>query len=77
MSFPEIPPQLQGKFTTQFPGFWDWYRKAKKIWDTLDATKDILSIDKGGSLILRNSSGTLTKRVRLNDTGDGLIFEDV
>lgn len=29
----------------------------------------------GRGIILNNAAGTLTKRVRLNDTGDGLIFE--
>ena len=30
----------------------------------------------GKGLVLRNASGSLIRRVRLNDTGDGLIFEE-
>lgn len=29
------------------------------------------------SVVLKNAAGTLTKRARLNDTGDGWLFEDV
>ena len=70
MSFPTIPAQLKAKFDTDFPGFWDWYQSAKKIWDTLDSAK-------GGSLIWQNAAGTVTKRIRLNDLGTGIIIEDV
>ena len=70
MSFPAIPAQLKAKFDTDFPGFWDWYQAAKKVLDMLDSAK-------GGSLIWRNNAGTVTKRIRMNDLGDGILFEDL
>lgn len=70
MSFPVISEQLKGKFDQNFPGFWDWWARAKKYFAILDT-------EKGGSLILSNNAGTITKRVRLNDAGTDLIFEDV
>jgi purine-nucleoside phosphorylase len=47
---------------------------------------DTLSVGTAGDLtllvstkgiVMTNAAGTITKRVRLNNTGDGLIFEDV
>lgn len=31
----------------------------------------------GKGVVLKNAAGTVTKRVRLNDAGDGLVFENV
>lgn len=36
---------------------------------------DLYVSGNGKGVVLKNAAGTLTKRVRLNDTGDGLIFE--
>lgn len=70
MAFPTIPEQLKGVFDTILPGFWSWWQAAKK-------PLGILAPEKGGSLILTNNAGTVTKRIRLNDIGDGIIIEDV
>jgi len=41
----------------------------------LNLIGDINFLTAGKGVILKNSAGTVTKRVRLNDDGDGLIFE--
>jgi hypothetical protein len=41
----------------------------------LIASQDIEIVTDGKGVILTNAAGTVTKRVRLNDAGDGLIFE--
>jgi len=47
---------------------------------TVDGNIDVTSGDfrvltNGKGIVLKNAAGTVTKRVRLNDAGDGLIFE--
>lgn len=37
---------------------------------------DVQLLGNGKGIILKNAAGTITKRVRLNDAGTGLIFED-
>jgi len=37
---------------------------------------DFVAAAAGKGVVLKNSAGSITKRVRLNDTGDGLIFEN-
>jgi len=39
------------------------------------AAGDLFAVTAGKGIILKNAAGTVTKRVRLNDAGDGLIFE--
>ena len=38
-------------------------------------SSDLQVVTKGKGVIMTNNAGTVTKRVRLNDAGDGLIFE--
>lgn len=42
--------------------------------DIITAT-DFQTVTAGKGVVLKNAAGTVTKRVRLNDAGDGLIFE--
>jgi hypothetical protein len=51
---------------------------------TLDASDnlkinlgDLKILTAGKGTILKNAAGTLTRRVRLNDTGDGLLFDTI
>lgn len=39
-------------------------------------TADLQIVTAGKGIIMTNADGTLTKRVRLNNTGDGLVFEN-
>lgn len=39
-------------------------------------SNDMQIVTAGKGVIMTNAAGTLTKRVRLNDTGDGLVFEN-
>lgn len=45
--------------------------------NNLDTTGDVTVLTPGKGIILTNSAGTLTSRVRINDTGDGIIIESV
>lgn len=48
-------------------------------WGTGDVdidTADLVIKTAAKGIVLTNAAGTLTKRARLNDTGDGLIFEN-
>lgn len=38
---------------------------------------DGIQFPAGKGLVLTNAAGTITKRVRLNDAGDGLVFENL
>jgi len=40
-------------------------------------TTDVIVDTAGKGVVLTNAADTVTKRVRLNDAGDGLIFENV
>lgn len=74
MIFPDIPEQ----YRSQLPDFfWNWYRDLKKlIRREFTTAGDVTLIKAGDGIILTNAAGTVTKRVRLNDLGDGLLFED-
>ena len=39
------------------------------------AMGDFAALTAGKGIVLTNAAGTVTKRVRLNDAGNGLIFE--
>jgi hypothetical protein len=43
---------------------------------SLETAGDFKSTIAGKGVVLKNAAGTVTKRVRLNDAGDGLIFEN-
>lgn len=40
MERPLIPSQLQGKFETHFPGYWNWYLRIISWWDSLFDVND-------------------------------------
>jgi hypothetical protein len=40
-------------------------------------TEDVTLTAAGKGVVLKNASGTVTKRIRLNDAGDGIIIEDL
>lgn len=79
MGFLNIPAGLGPLFQKDFPGFWEWLtEKLEPFLATRFATQgDMTLMTKQKGIVLTNAAGTVTKRVRLNDLGDGLIFEDV
>jgi hypothetical protein len=43
----------------------------------LETSGDFTAGTAGKGIVLTNAAGTVTKRVRLNDAGNGLLYEDV
>lgn len=75
MKFPELPPQLRS-FFPEF--FWSWWNAFKSfITVGLETSGDFTAGVAGKGIVLTNAAGTVTKRVRLNNVGDGFFFEDV
>lgn len=80
MSLPTLPPRIADalkkagleSFTQWFQTDFQQYMNA-----TFHTLKDATMITPGKGVVLTNTTGTVTKRVRLNSAGDGLIFEDV
>jgi hypothetical protein len=54
-----------------------WQSFSAYLTARLDTRGDLTLMTKGRGVVMMNAAGTVTKRVRLNDAGDGLIFEDV
>ena len=81
MSLPELPPRIQdSKDLEEYSRvFYSWFQeKFKQFMNTnLHTIQDFKIITKGKGVILTNAAGTVTKRVRLNNAGDGIIIEDV
>ena len=72
---PEMPSQMRDSFPTFF---WNWWLAFKSFMVTgFETSGDIKAITASKGVILTNAAGTVTKRVRLNDLGDGVIIEDV
>lgn len=73
--FPEMPPELRKEFPRPF---WNWWQAWKTyMMAEFFTAGDITVLTKGKGMVLTNAAGTVTKRVRLNDAGNGFIFEDV
>jgi hypothetical protein len=75
MSFPEMPPELRAVFPNPF---WNWWQAFKSWVNTKMETQGDITISTAAKgLVLVNAAGTITKRIRLNDAGTGIIIEDV
>jgi hypothetical protein len=75
MNFPDIPSRLRN---TLDPAFYSWFTELKTfITSYFQSFGDVTMSTAGKGVVLTNATGTVTKRVRLNNAGDGLIFEDV
>ena len=78
MPFPELPPKLRTILDQILPGYYNWYQDFKSFVELRFLTKqDVTVFTAGKGIVLTNAAGTVTKRVRLNDAGDGLVYEDV
>ncbi len=76
--FPRLPERLREPLEQYVPGFYAWIVDITKYFNLIfTATGDITVTVAGKGTVLTNAAGTVTKRVRLNDAGNGLIYEDV
>jgi hypothetical protein len=74
-SFPELPPELRVELPKRF---WNWWQTLRSyLLANFFTQNDITVLTKGKGIVLTNAAGTVTKRVRLNNAGDGLVFEDL
>lgn len=53
-----------------------WFKDASAAVQGYMSAGDLRFQVNGKGVVLKNAAGTVTKRVRLNDTGDGLVFEN-
>lgn len=70
--FPDLPPDLQ-------KGIWQqwWVSFRTYLLTNFFTQSDITILMKGKGIVMTNAAGTVTKRVRLNNAGNGFIFENV
>ena len=62
--------------STWLPKYIDDQSSNQGVYGNLIHYNDIKIATWGDGVIMTNAAGTITKRVRLNDAGDGLIYED-
>lgn len=79
MPVPEWPQGVRETLTNLGLGeLYSWWQDFSSFINSrLDTRGDVRLVTGGRGIILTNASGTVTKRVRLNDAGTGLVFEDV
>jgi hypothetical protein len=79
MALPEWPPRLRDSLTNLGMGeLYSWWQAFCAYFNQrLDTNGDITFITAAKGIVLKNASGTVTKRIRLNDLGDGIIIEDI
>ena len=79
MPLPEWPPAVKGPLSRiGLDALYFWWQEFKSYFSTrIDTDGDITFNQAAKGVILTNAAGTVTKRARLNDAGNGWIFEDV
>ncbi len=78
MSFPSVPDGIRVFMDKNLPGFWAWLQSFKSFFKMrLETEGDLTFKTAAKGIVLTNSAGTVTKRVRLNNAGDGIIIEDL
>jgi hypothetical protein len=77
MSFPDItiPPETDHRSLVD--KLQRFFNSARKYWININTYNDITISQSGKGIVLTNAAGTVTKRVRINDAGNGLIYEDL
>lgn len=77
-SFPDMTMVIQAMPPELREPMQRWWQAFKTYAMTnLFTQGDVTAITSGKGIIITNAAGTITKRVRLNDIGDGFIIEDV
>jgi hypothetical protein len=79
MALPEWPPRLRDSLTNLGMGeLYSWWQLFRPYFmQRMDTKGDLTFLTSGKGVVLTNAAGTVVKRVRLNDAGNGLIYEDV
>ncbi len=80
MALPDLPPRIYDALRKAgLDSFYSWFQEQFKAFinTKFNTVGDVTLITKGKGVVLTNAAGTVTKRVRLNDAGNGLIYEDV
>jgi hypothetical protein len=79
MAIPNWAPRLrEALISANLEELYKWWQLFKPyIMERFDINGDITLNTGGKGVVLTNAAGTVTKRIRLNDAGDGLIYEDV
>ncbi len=78
-NFLNIPQNLGPIFQKMFPGFWQWLTNdlTNLISNKFNTLGDVTISTAGKGVVLPNEAGTATKRIVLNDAGDGILIKDV
>ena len=75
MILPEMPTELRALVPQSA---WSWWQAFKSWMNSQMSTQGDVTLEtKGKGVVFTNAAGTIAKRVRLNDAGDGIIIEDV
>jgi hypothetical protein len=79
MSLPEWPPRVkEGLDSAGLEELYRWWQVFSSYFTSrLDTAGDVTMSTPGKGIVLKNAAGTITKRVRLNDGGTGIVIEDV
>ena len=78
MGFPSFP-NLRDKYQSDGKlAAFQWFTQTLPKWisQQMNTDSDVTLNKAGKGVVLKNTDGTVTKRVRLNDAGDGLVIED-
>lgn len=76
--FPQLPERIREILDQFVPGFYPWISDITRFFQVGFTTGgDATFSTAGKGVVLKNAAGTVTKRVRLNDAGNGLIYEDL
>ena len=76
--FPQLPERIREILDQFVPGFYPWISDVTRFMQKGFTTGgDAKFSTAGKGIVLKNAAGTVTKRVRLNNIGDGIIIEDV
>ena len=73
---PQIPQQTLLEMPAWFKSWWQDFT-SKYLMNGIFTNGDSTLSIKGKGIVMTKAAGTVTKRVRLDDSGTGLIFEDV
>jgi hypothetical protein len=75
--FPQLPERLRNILEGTVPGLYAWIVDITRFFNVGITTQGDMTFSTAGKgIVLKNAAGTIIKRVRLNDAGNGLIYED-
>lgn len=79
MPIPEWPPRVADTLRAiGLTELYRWWQSFSAFFNQrLDTAGDVTISTAGKGIVMTNAAGTVTKRVRLNDAGNGLVYEDI